>query len=216
VKRLAILGAWVVATALAVGIGIGAVQLAGAQVTDDAIQPLSADEVPTLPPSPDATPDDDSPAGSSVPPAATTTAAPETTVPAPTSSTTAADSAAPTTTATQGAPATTAAPSTSAPVTTAAETTSTTAPPTTTSTASGSQPEVTVHQLVGGSVAIETWPSVVNLVWATPNAGFTVDVEAAGPAEVEIDFTSGSHESKFRAKWSGGVLDIEKREGADD
>jgi hypothetical protein len=65
-------------------------------------------------------------------------------------------------------------------------------------------------------VSIESSPGVVNLVWATPNAGFSVEVESAGSTHVEVDFESGSHKSKFRAQWSDGVLDIENREEADD
>jgi len=183
-----------VATALAVGIGIGAVQLAGAQVTDDPVHPLSADEVPTKP----------SQAQVTVPLPTTTTVPPSTTVPGSSPTTTQA-----------GAPATTApnTPSTTVPGT--ASTTST-VPSTTPSTTAAPQSQVTVYQLVGGSVAIESSPGVVNLVWATPNAGFSVEVESGGPNEVQVDFESGSHKSKFRASWSGGVLDIEQREEADD
>ena len=183
-------GAWLVATALAVGIGIGAVQLAGAQVTDDPAQALSADEVPTKPLRAQVT----------VPLPTTTTIPPSTTVPGSSPTTTQA-----------GASATTApnSPSTTVPGT--ASTTSTVP-----STTAAPQSQVTVYQLIGGAVSIESSPGVVNLVWATPNAGFSAEVESAGPTNVQVEFESGSHKSKFRAEWSGGVLDIEQREEADD
>jgi hypothetical protein len=187
-----------------VGVGIGAVQLAGAQVADGPIQPLTADEVPTLPPPADPAPTDA--ASTTVP---STTAATTTIVPPPTSTS-------PPPTATQPAPTTTEGSTPATASTTPASTTTSTVPPTTTSTAPAAQPEISVHQLIGGTVSIAASPGIVNLVSATPNDGFIVEVESGGPMEVEVEFKSTSHESKFNASWSSGTLDTRIREEADD
>jgi hypothetical protein len=77
------------------------------------------------------------------------------------------------------------------------------------------QSEISVYQLIGGSVSISASPGVVNLISASPSNGFIVEAESLGPTEVKVEFKSGSHESKFEAKWSDGVLDIRTEEGDD-
>ncbi|MEN8237887.1 MAG: hypothetical protein ABFR53_01670 [Actinomycetota bacterium] len=61
-------------------------------------------------------------------------------------------------------------------------------------------------------VTISHSPGVVNLVGASPKAGFEAEVNKAGPSEVRVTFESDDHVSEFRAEWEDGELDIEKKE----
>ena len=69
--------------------------------------------------------------------------------------------------------------------------------------------EVSVHQLVGGTVAIEAGPDSVTVLWATPRAGFTVKIRQQGPKKVSVEFLSPDHESDFTARWHQSDLAIE-------
>jgi hypothetical protein len=52
----------------------------------------------------------------------------------------------------------------------------------------------------------------VNLVSATPRAGFSVDAEHTGPTEVEVKFESDDHKSKLEARIENGELKVETEE----
>lgn len=59
-------------------------------------------------------------------------------------------------------------------------------------------------------------PDEVVLQAASPAAGFRVEVEKAGPLEVEGEFESEDLKVEFRAKWDHGELDIEVKESEED
>ncbi len=50
------------------------------------------------------------------------------------------------------------------------------------------------------------------VVSAAPSAGFDVDIEHAGPKEVEVKFESNDHKSELSAKFEDGELRVEKEE----
>ena len=52
----------------------------------------------------------------------------------------------------------------------------------------------------------------VNLVSATPRAGFSVDPEHTGPREVEVEFVSNDHKSQLEARIQDGELRVETEE----
>ena len=52
----------------------------------------------------------------------------------------------------------------------------------------------------------------VTLDGAAPAVGFTMDVRATGPDEVEVRFQSADHLSRFEAEWEDGQLEIDKEE----
>ncbi len=94
---------------------------------------------------------------------------------------------------------------------------STTSSPTTTapassstSTTSGSAWTSRTVPTAGGDVVIEHRTGEVRLVVARPAAGFRVEVEAAGPPSVEVEFENESSEKRFkiRARWQDGGLSI--------
>lgn len=175
---------WVAVTTL---LGVAtwtAVGLAGEQVSDDAISPLSASQIATLPVSTSTT---------TIPSSTTTT----TESPGPASSTTS-------TTSSTGLTTTTATSATTGPVTTTSSTTTTV----TTTMA----PTTSVHSAIGGTVAIEMAGETVTLLWTTPSAGFLYEVEDAGPERVEVEFKSSEHESHLRAEIVDGELRVEIEE----
>ena len=55
-------------------------------------------------------------------------------------------------------------------------------------------------------MSIESSPGTVTLISAGPTAGFSVDVKSFGPEEVEVEFESATHESRFRARWDGRLV----------
>ena len=65
------------------------------------------------------------------------------------------------------------------------------------------------YELIGGLVTISVDGRNVYLVGAAPKAGFSVEVDKAGPEEVRIEFESSDHISSFRARWKDGELDID-------
>jgi cytoskeletal protein RodZ len=114
-----------------------------------------------------------------------------------------------TTTSTQQPPATSA--STTAPETTTtsqpeATTTSVPAQTTTSTTVTASQ-EATLY-LSGGWAAVRCAGDDVILATYSPNPGYQVEIESAGPIEVEIEFeeAGGERRSKLEATCRDGVL----------
>ena len=43
-----------------------------------------------------------------------------------------------------------------------------------------------------------------------------MEIEDSGPSEVELDFESDDHRSKFKAEWSSGELDVDISEEPED
>lgn len=109
--------------------------------------------------------------------------------------------------------------------TTTAETTTTTQPEvtttsvpatsSTTTTAATTNYEDTFY-LVGGWAAVRCAGDDVSLATYAPNPGYQVEIESAGPRELEIKFeeAGGDHESKLKVQCKNGVLkpDIEEHE----
>lgn len=96
-------------------------------------------------------------------------------------------------------------------------TTSTTIPTTSTSTTSTTVPEsgdLQSYDAKGGSILIEVFTSTVVLVSVTPTTGYSVDIEAAGPPNVEVEFheIDGTHKSTIKAKFEAGKLDVDIKE----
>lgn len=189
-RRLTYVLIWLAVTTTAVLVAAAAVGSVRDQVTDtpSAMVPtttiatsLAGPATPTTEPEREPT--------TSIPPTSTTStttiAAPTTTVPD--VSTTTTRPPAPTTTTTTATPATT---------TTAPPTTTTSPPPT----------EIRSYGLVGGSVTVEVGASTVRLAGASPKAGFSVEVENAGPEKVEVEFKSDDHESQFSGEFKDGVF----------
>ncbi len=113
---------------------------------------------------------------------------------------------------------TTAAPPSSTTTTTAPPSSTSTSTTTTTTPSSSSTSSTTTttvagiprtYSLDGGTVTILATNPFVTLIGAVPNAGFTVDVEEAGPTRVKVEFESESHESEFDAYWSNGELIVD-------
>ena len=193
-KRLGIVVAWAAATFLTAMVAWSAVNLAGDQVSDRPVLPLSPAEVEALPVAPTTQPN---PLPATTAPVATTTAA-----------------AAPATTTTTAPPSTTT--SSVAPPSSTSTTTSTSSTTTTTTTTVPAA-ETSVYQLVGGVVSIESAPGAVSLLSASPNAGFSVEVKSRGPGAVEVEFESSGHESTLTATWDGMlIVDVDEEPGDDD
>ena len=67
-------------------------------------------------------------------------------------------------------------------------------------------------ELRGGRVNATCTSSVIQLVWATPNAGYQVEIQKSGPDEIEVRFRTDEHESRVRARCSAGLPTGELRE----
>ncbi len=80
-------------------------------------------------------------------------------------------------------------------------TTTTTEVPASTTTTDAPTSEIRSYVLVGGSVSVEIGDGVVRLAGASPNSGFTMEVEDSGP---EVEFHNDGHESKFSGKFEDG------------
>ncbi len=64
--------------------------------------------------------------------------------------------------------------------------------------------EVRTYNLVGGSAALRFTPSGVTVDYATPKAGFTVDLEPENGNGVRVEFRSDDHRSRVDGWWDGG------------
>jgi hypothetical protein len=179
-NRFGLLAAWLLATALAVGVASQAVGLVADRAVGIPVQvPVAVDREPSLGPA-DTTPAD---------PATPTTIAPApgtTTVPA--------------THATTTTP-----PGGSTPTTVAATTTTVSAAPITTTT---SPPlDSRTFFLPGGQVSVAcTGPNAVALLSAVPVSGWNLDVESKGPSQVRVDFDSEGEESEIEVVCQDGRL----------
>ena len=181
-----LIGAWVAATVATASVALAVVGLAGDQVADTPVQPLSSQQVEAL-----------------------GIQAPVSSVADPTDSTATSTSstAGTTTTAVSDVSSTTAPPP--------ATTTVTTAPPAPTTTAPQSA-QIDSRQITGGTVVVRWTPSSVELVSASPTDGFSVDVEKRGPEKVEVEFEGDGVKSKYSAEVSDGELVVQTSVEEDD
>lgn len=72
------------------------------------------------------------------------------------------------------------------------------------------------YTLIGGTITIEYGNGEVVLISAVPKAGFATDIDSSGPSEVDVDFRSETHRSKFDAQMSSGQLVVSTEEEVDD
>lgn len=72
------------------------------------------------------------------------------------------------------------------------------------------------YTLIGGTITIEYGDGDVVLISAVPKAGFATEIDSNGPSEVDVDFRSESHRSKFDASMSSGQLVVNIDEKDDD
>lgn len=83
-----------------------------------------------------------------------------------------------------------------------------------TSTAASWQTELV--QTAGGAVTLRYRPGEVVYQSATPAPGFQVEVDHAGPPEVEVEFESESSKIEVHASWRDGALDVDISESGED
>lgn len=181
--------AWFAAGVGAVALATGAVSLVGSQVTGDRPAPLSADQVRSELAGAEA--------GTT-----TTTSVPgtPTTAPLGTATTTPGATTATTAPGTPGGP---------GPAPTVATTTPTgPGPSPTTTTAPPARPaETRTYTLVGGTATLQFSSSGVKVVVASPNAGYSVDLEPTYDTGVRVEFESDDHRSRVEGWWDGGPQD---------
>lgn len=70
--------------------------------------------------------------------------------------------------------------------------------------------------MIGGTITIEYGNGEVVLISAVPKAGFATEIDSSGPSEVDVDFRSETHRSKFDASMSNGELVVSTEEKVDD
>ena len=68
------------------------------------------------------------------------------------------------------------------------------------------------YNLTGGVVTVRYRGSAVTLVSATPNSGFGVDINDAGPGKVDVRFRAEEHESRLVTRVRDGVPDPQREE----
>jgi hypothetical protein len=188
VRRLLVISTWVAGTVLATVVAFQAVSVVGRDVSD-AGQTLSRQEVAQLATSSTTAPSADSTDTSLSPTTAVTV--PPAPGPSQPSSSTGPGSGA-TATTRRGDP------------------TPTVSPPTT---ASG--PASTFH-LQGGNVSAGCSGTSIQLLSASPNSGYSVDVNKSGPDEIDVRFESTDHRSELRANCQTGHVTVtEQREDAE-
>ena len=197
IRRIAVVTAWAAATFVTALVAWSAVRLAGDQVNEDPVRPLSAAEAEALPAFTTVT--------SGIPPSVPTTTT--TTTPASGTTTT-------TGTGVTSSPPipTTSTPGTIATTTPGSSTTTTAGDPSTTAPSSG----ISAHQMIGGSVVIESGGGQVRLVSASPRPGFSVEVDDDGPEKVDVEFRREDHESRFTAGWEDGRARVRIDEHGED
>lgn len=84
----------------------------------------------------------------------------------------------------------------------------------TTTTTAAPAPVTRSYVVTGGSVTLRFAASGVTVQSATPNPGFTVEVEPEEGNGVEVEFQSADHRSRVKGWWDGGPRD-EVREDDD-
>lgn len=195
--------AWVAAAMVAVAVASWGVAHVGRSVTDSRPAPLSATEVEERLAAAATTTTTADPAS---PPSAGTAAPTESTAPA------TAGPSSPGTTVVLGGPAVVA-PQPPEPAPGASPTT-TAPPPPTTVPAPG---ETRTYALVGGTVSLRFEASGVTVAFASPAAGFEVEVEPEHGNGVKVEFESETHRSRVTGWWDGGPRDeVDERADGDD
>ena len=77
--------------------------------------------------------------------------------------------------------------------------------------------ETRTVSVVGGSAALRFADGRVEVLWATPSAGFNADIEdATGQPEARVDFRSPDHRSRIKGEWQDGRPSVEIEERPDD
>lgn len=84
--------------------------------------------------------------------------------------------------------------------------------PSTSSSAAPAAATTRTYALTGGTVTIEFSSARVRVLVATPNAGFSREIEQHGTQEVSVRFESDAHRSRLDAGWDDGEPDVEIRE----
>ena len=181
--------AWFAAGVAAVLMATASVAMVGSQVTGSRPAPLSADQVR-------AELAEDEPTTTTTEASATTTSAPGTTDTPPS---TAPGGTAPTTSTTR--------PGTAGPTTTVPGTTPTTSAPSPTTTAPPAPATTRTYTLVGGTATLRFSAEGVTVVVASPNAGYSVNVEPTHDTGVRVEFRSDTHRSRVEGWWDGGPQD---------
>lgn len=185
-RRPIVFGAlWVLAAVVAVAVAWAGVSVVGDQVTDERPAPLAAAEI-------EARLETEATSTTSTPSTASTGPGPE----QPVGST---------------APGPTSPPPTTAPAPTPTNGT----PPPPPATAAPAAAETRTYNLVGGTAALRFSPQGVTIVFATPNAGFSVDTEPEHGNGVRVEFESPTHESRVDGWWDGGPVDRVREEAGD-
>lgn len=88
-----------------------------------------------------------------------------------------------------------------------AATTSSSTPP-----SSAAAGETRTYNLVGGTASLRFLPTGVEVVFANPAAGFTVEIEPEHGNGVKVEFESPTHESRVDGWWEGGPVDRVREE----
>ncbi|MEX0658711.1 MAG: hypothetical protein WD080_06215, partial [Egibacteraceae bacterium] len=75
-------------------------------------------------------------------------------------------------------------------------------PPPVASPPAESPPQARTVSAVGGDAAVRFHAGRVDVLWATPNAGFTADVDDdPDEAEARVEFRAPDHRSRIKAAW---------------
>ncbi len=178
---------WLVAAVVAVIVAWQGVAVVGDQVTDERPAPLAASDIEAR----------------LAEASTTTTAAPGSSTSTSTSTSTSSSTSTSTTIA-AGDPST--------PTSQTAPPATTPPPPPSTAPVAG---ETRTYNLHGGTASLRFSPAGVEVVFANPAPGFSVDVEAEHDNGVRVEFESETHESRVDGWWDGGPVDL-VREDADD
>ena len=72
------------------------------------------------------------------------------------------------------------------------------------------------YNLVGGTAALRFSPSGVTVEYATPKAGFTVEVEPENVNGVKVEFESADHKSRVDGWWDNGPRDRVREDSESD
>ncbi len=185
-NRIGLIAAWLLATALAVGVASQAVGLVADRAVEVPVQvPVALADQSSQGPT-------TAPPGDPIPP--TTVPATTTTIPSSSGSTSSAPGSSVATTTTIAAT-TTSVPS---PTTTTSTTTTTTSPP---SLDSGT------FFVTGGQVSAAcTGPDTIEFAGAIPLSGWKLEIDSRGPSKVRVDFEAGEDETEVEIVCVNGQL----------
>ena len=68
------------------------------------------------------------------------------------------------------------------------------------------------YRLTGGTVTVRYRSGEAELVQASPNSGFVMEINDPGPGKVDVRFRSEDHESRLVALWRDGDPQPEREE----